>query len=58
MEKILSASHEESIAGLGKDEAEDLNNIAFVDGFPEEKKRAIVRKIDMRLPPLLACLYR
>ena len=37
--------------------SQDEINKHFIDTFPEEKRKAIVRKIDWRLPPFLALLY-
>lgn len=57
-QEAIVPRNETMLAGIGKDEDETLNNISFVDNFPEEKRKAVVRKIDWRLPPFLACLYR
>lgn len=32
-------------------------DVGFIESFPEKKRKAIVRKIDFRLPPFLALLY-
>lgn len=32
-------------------------DVQFVEGFPQEKRKAILRKIDFRLPPVLVLLY-
>jgi hypothetical protein len=33
-------------------------DVQFIENFPQEKRKAILRKIDLRLPPFLALLYR
>lgn len=47
-----AAIHEEIPKGTQHDA-----DVLFVETFPEEKRKAIVRKLDWRLPPVLASLY-
>ena len=32
-------------------------DVQFINNFPEDRRKAIVRKVDWRLPPFLALLY-
>jgi hypothetical protein len=67
-DKVGAASHIEdsdhsqtskNVNGMMQDDATDLtqDDWNFLNAFPEEHKKKVVRKIDVRLIPLLTLLY-
>lgn len=37
--------------------SDHINAVALYENYPEAKRKAIIRKMDMRIPPVLMLLY-
>jgi hypothetical protein len=54
---VIEAKQEAHHDDFSKGAQHDID-LQFIESFPQEKRKAVLRKIDFRLPPFLALLYR